>query len=157
MKRLIIRLLMCSAIGLFGVTTVFASQWVHHVSGGGTADWPNGLATYSFNAHVDAEGNVFGEATAHHPAPYFAKRHIKISCMAVDGNSVWLGGIITQSTFVDDYEGRGVVWRVIDNGEGYNSLPDEISSIFSDEDPNWCTEMYAFFPMKPLKGNVQVR
>jgi hypothetical protein len=77
--------------------------------------------------------------------------------MEVAGNSVLLGGVITQSTYSADYEGRGVVWRVIDNGDGENSLPDEVSSIFSDRNPNWCTEMYAFFPMKPMKGNIQFR
>jgi hypothetical protein len=157
MKRLLIRSFLVSIIGLLGVTTVFASPHVYHVSGGGTAEWGNGMASYSFNAHMDATGSVFGEATVHHPAPSFAKRHIKISCMAVADNSVWLGGVSTQSTYSADYEGRGVVWRVIDNGEGRDSFPDEVSSIFSDRDPNWCTEMYAFFPMKPLKGNVQFR
>lgn len=156
MRRPIIGFLVFCGIGILGVTTVFGARKVHTVSGGGTIEVPNGLVTYSFNAHIDESGNVSGQANVHHPAPSFAKRHIKITCMAVDGNSVWLGGIITHSTYSSDYYGKGIVWRVIDNGEGENALPDEVASVYSGRDPNWCLDKYAFFAMYPLSGNVQI-
>lgn len=123
---------------------------------------------FSFSARRGADGRVSGNAIIHNPA--FTRNngqnymlHVDISCMNVQGNTVFFGGT-TQRTN-DPNVVDAVYFSVQDNGEP-GAGADQISLIrFPDGDPstagdpNLClSDRVGDFPMTPIDaGNVQVR
>ena len=123
---------------------------------------------FSFNARRAADGRVTGNAILHNPA--FTTEngqnymlHIDISCMNVQGNTVFFGGT-TQRTN-DPNLVDAVYFSVQDNGEP-GAGADQISqATFFDEnpsttgDPMLClNNRVGDFPMFAIDaGNVQVR
>ena len=98
--------------------SVGAAGPVHGVSGGGTIEYGGALNTHAFTAQVDADGNVRGQAE-------FQLRyidttiHAEVNCLAVVGNTAWIGGTITRSSNPAVVgPGLGVLFQVQDNGEG---------------------------------------
>ena len=138
----------------------------HIVSGKGTLWVPepwNQWMNLPFHAVEKPDGSVHGNW--HHQ---FRSRDaggrviVEVLCMAVDGNQAWLGG---RSTFAmnPDNIGKFFALYLIDNGEGKNDPPDQMTRTlwFSwDEQRMWdhCANMPTDYDVWPLAGgNVQIR
>ena len=80
--------------------------------------------TFSFNGKVLSNGEVRGEFQVNNRA-VDAKAHGTVTCLAVDGNQAFVGGIIDNTTA--PLPNPGAYFRVIDNGEGNAAAPDQIS------------------------------
>jgi len=132
------------------------------VTGSGQLNRPIGVVqwrTFSMNARMYSDGTVGGmfQVNNHGPGPY-AKG--SITCFSIDGNQAWLGGIVEKSD-IPGLIGSVRGWRVVDNGEGANSSPDQISLIGVANNNNasdYCSDQ----PDRPAlhdieAGNIQVR
>lgn len=66
--------------------------------------------------------------------PPLLRFHGTVTCMTVIGNSAYIGGVVDRQRNGGLFFGRedftGVAIELIDNGEGPDAVPDQISSIF---------------------------
>ena len=112
------------------------------------------LRTFAFTAKSRGDGTAQGQFQIHNRS-IPAKDHGTVTCLVVDGNQAWIGGVITHST-VPERIGLGRVWRVIDNGEGSGSPPDQVT--ISDILPPEACRLRPFQPPENIEaGNIQVR
>ena len=118
------------------------------------------LRTLSFVAIRHGDGRVTGEWELNNRAND-TRLHGDVTCLTVIGNRAWIGGITEQSSNPSTIEGRGVSWRVVDNGEGADDPRDALSLTFVNLNPGVpelrCnnTPPYAVLPIEG--GNIQVR
>ena len=102
---------------------------VQSVTGSGHFTPADGaLRTFSFNARRYADGSVDGHwERVNHTGPSPTTGNGKVTCFTIrPGNDVRLGGFSTSGA-ASAPPTNGVVWRVIDNGEGASSPLDQIS------------------------------
>lgn len=129
---------------------------VHRASGGGTVDTDFGRSDYAWHASIDGAGNVSGQFELHFTSTD-ANIHGDVTCLVVDGNRAWLGGVVTRTSdpsLVAD--GQNFVWRAVDNGEGANAAPDQVSSYFLTA-ANRCALKILYATRVWSNGNVQIR
>lgn len=134
---------------------------VHQLTGGGKIDlsafelFPE---TYAFSASVDGSGNVRGQAQIRLSDP-LVSFHAEITCLAVEGNSAWVGGTIVQSSDVEVLaEGTQFWTRVQDNGEGEASAADRIGFLRLGASAAICSQRRPVgMPFLFTKGNLRVR
>lgn len=123
--------------------------------------------TFAFNAVTHPDGSVSGQGqlTYTHNGNG-VKIHFSIDCISVSGNEATMSGTVNHSNV---FESGGPCWfRVVDNGEGKNASPDEMTGFLlcepNDPDPlcaqltcDQDNESYAggLFPIE--NGNIQVR
>jgi hypothetical protein len=82
--------------------------------------------TFAFTAKNKSDGTTQGEFQINNRAEgLFFKEHGVVTCLVVEGNQSWVGGVVTHSD--GGTEGISRVWRAIDNGEGTNDPPDMIT------------------------------
>jgi len=114
------------------------------------------LRTFSFQAMTRKDGTVTGSATLHNRnSDTFIK--LDINCLRVVENTAYLSGIITKSSN-PSFEGRLGLFQVVDNGEGANDPPDQISLVFIyPESTLFNCNSFDDFPLNTIEGgNVQV-
>lgn len=94
--------------------------------------------TFAFNAVTHPDGSVSGQGqlTYTHNGND-VKIHFSIDCISVSGNVATMSGTVTNSNV---FESGGPCWfRVVDNGEGKNASPDEMTGFLlcqpGDTDP----------------------
>ena len=114
------------------------------------------LRTFSFTALAKAGGGTTGQWELQN-RNFPVRIHGVVECISVIGNEAWFAGTTTLS---DDEANVGVVraFRVVDNGEGGTSAPDEIS--FAPAWPSaqdWCDDTPGIATWPIEAGNVQVR
>jgi hypothetical protein len=112
------------------------------------------LRTFAFTAKTRADGTTQGQYQVNNRSTGF-KEHGTVSCLVVDGNEAWVGGIITNSN-VPGSEGFRRVWRVVDRGEGSDDPPDQMSPalpVLADA----CDERMPLALQDIEGGNIQVR
>lgn len=93
-------------------------------------DW----RTFSFTALRHADGTVDGQWERIRRGDGNAadsKSHGVVTCFTIVGDEAWLGGYATSGL----YGGRGVAWRVKDNGQGQSTDPDQISLQWTNMEP----------------------
>jgi hypothetical protein len=127
---------------------------IHKVTGGGQYIGSS-TETYGFTARKDADGNVKGQVQMQLGGlPAF---HGEATCLAVSGNSGWIGGVVTSSqdeTIV--LKGMPFWFRVIDNEA--SGTPDRISFIRLGLAANICNEMRPAMPhVAWTHGQIVVR
>ena len=179
--------LLISLLGLIGSVLLFTPtilvgaanddhlrglKWEHVVTAGGKDSYPNpgfeDQATFllNVNAKVDSEGNANGRVTWKFLDGRFASFSNNIYCMLVEENRAYLvyeaeGGEFSSYGVPGNY----VLLALKDNGEGFNSEPDEQSYIYVAGGPIPCEDWKNFidtslfgagFPVKWFHGNVQV-
>lgn len=128
----------------------------HLVSGGGTVDVTLGRSTYAFHASMNGAGAVSGSFELHFTS-VDANVHGTITCLVVDGNTAWLGGVTTRSSDESLVPvGREFDWVAQDNGEGANAAADRISG-FRVGSAARCLLMQDFLARDWTNGNVLVR
>ena len=121
--------------------------------------------TFSFTARLHADGSVDGQwqRVTHNGLPGQNRSHGKITCLTAIGNQAWLGGFKTLSTTGNvDPPNNGVVWRVIDNGQGRNAPADQMSGQGVGRSPEAVASHCADAPtggnlFDLTAGNIQVR
>ena len=138
-----------------------ASAPVHQVTGGGKLSdvARDFIETYAFTASIDGDGNVKGEIQIRFADAATDEFHSRITCLSVNGNSAWLGGVITQ-THDETLAPVGTeFWlRVQDNGQGAGALPDRMSSVRLGAPAAVCNEQRAAgTPWIFIDGNIKVR
>jgi hypothetical protein len=117
------------------------------------AEW----RTFAFTAKNFPDGTTKGQFQLQNRAGDL-RAHGEVKCLVVDGNTAYVGAIITHSN-VGNVVGQTRVWRVRDNGEGSQSAPDQISGLIPTGLPpgeQFCRTR----PQIPLfqieAGNIQV-
>ncbi|WP_412063591.1 hypothetical protein [Rubrivirga sp. IMCC45206] len=98
--------------------------------------------TYSFNAVRSPNGSVRGNWTTHYRSEgYSSRAHGTIKCFTVapDGQTAWVGGIITQFSDSNGFPAAGVLgkeakWTVVDLGEPRTDLATELTYGFDPAD-----------------------
>jgi hypothetical protein len=132
---------------------------IESVTGSGhfTRDYP-AWRTFSMNARKKADGTVEGRFQVNnHGVPSYAKGII--TCFTIVGNQAWIGGIIEKSNS-PDLIGTQRGWRVVDNGEGVNFPPDQVSFLnLVDDAQFFCVDSIPeWIALHDIEaGNIQVR
>jgi hypothetical protein len=118
------------------------------------------LRTFSFTALKYADGSVQGEYELFSRLTG-ARIHGDVTCLTVVGNRAWIGGRQEHGTeqFTPGLENG---FRVVDNGEGANDPPDQMSLMFVNAPPGFAQNYCNFMPPAPAlnpieAGNIQVR
>src|SRR5262249_31657109 len=89
--------------------------------------------------------------------------HLDVTCLSVQGNVAIVSGTVSDSNGTGPFgAGNSFLFAVMDNGEGANAPPDQISLPFFDAPPTFddCTLFtwsdFAGFTFPIEAGNVQV-
>jgi len=137
-----------------------ANPVVQSVTGSGEIDDPisGEWRTFAFTAREYADGTVEGEYERYNRRPGLGPSHGNVTCFTIIGNQAWLGGFEEFG----DRVGGDVAWRVVDNGEGKNAPPDQISLQSVQLPPGAAASYCARKPNGPplfdvVAGNIQVR
>ena len=137
-----------------------ASVTVHSLTGSGKLDLSEfnlKSETYAFSVFKDADGSVNGQIEIHlrDPAVGF---HADATCLAVQGNYAWVGGVITHTSDSDAAPVGLQFWvRVQDNGESSQN-PDRISFVRLGIPAANCNfQRAATLPFAFSGGNLRVR
>ncbi len=145
---------------MVSVGALSATAWAApSASGHGNLTVGGELRTFSFTAVTQPNGRVTGEAQLKSRASG-ALIHAEINCLTVVGNKAYIGGVVRHSNN-PLLVGKPAVFRVIDNGEGANAPPDELSLFVTfvtppSEDCNGPTvQSLATRPIEA--GNIQVK
>ena len=134
------------------------------VSGSGNFTDGNGdFRTFSFNAKLHADGTVKGqwERVNHKENASESKSHGVVTCFTIDGNQAWLGGYATSGLY-SETPNNEVGWRVVDNGQGNNANPDQISLQYVGAVPgsaaNYCADKNEDPTLNDVAaGNIQIK
>ena len=136
---------------------------VESVTGFGLFTQAGEPTTFSFTARRYADGSVKGEWERQNRSSDL-RGHGDVTCFTISRNRAWIGGIIEQFSPSDPPRvGLEVVWRVVDNGQGANGPPDEISR---SRDPaqvgrssalDFCSRPRNIFTRPLEAGNIRVR
>ncbi len=165
MKRISFATAITAALAALGcepiaTTDVDAPQFstgrvVESVTGSGHFTRGGQLRTFSFSAVKRADGTVTGEWQRFARA-IGAKAHGDVTCFTINGNQVWLGGVVERTTTIPGE----VAWTVIDNGEGANSAADQISLQSVGGGPGFADAFCGAQPPRTMfdieKGNIQI-
>jgi hypothetical protein len=131
-----------------------ATGGAHRLSGGE-------MFVLSFNANKRADGSVTGRYHVD-VMSLGATFDVDVTCLSVDGNKAWIGGIIENSDSPIVRDGTVSYFYVIDNGEGADALTDIISGLrindLAGRDLVFCAERPLQLSSRPIDfGNIQVR
>jgi hypothetical protein len=147
------------ATAVAGSAMASSNAVVASTTGAGTSTFGGELRTFSFSARKYSDGSVRGQAQLVNRAQDRVF-HMKLDCLVASGNAAYVSGTVTHSSIPSDV---GTIWdfKVVDNGEGANASPDQLTLayIFSPQLP--CTNGFvqsfldgALFPID--HGNIQV-
>lgn len=133
---------------------------VHSLTGSGKLDLSDfGLKaeTYAFAVFKYADGSVSGEIEIHLRDPAVAF-HADATCLAVQDNNAWVGGVITHTSDAELAPVGLPFWvRVQDNGQSAEN-PDRISFVRLGIPATNCNfQRPASLPFAFSGGNLQVR
>ena len=112
------------------------------------------LRTFAFIARNRADGTTTGEYQVDNQSVSGSRERGIVTCLEVDGNQAWIGGVITHST-IPGREGTARVFRVIDRGDG--EPPDQASLLIVGDATVTC-HTRPLLPVEDLdEGRIQVR
>ena len=127
------------------------------------APGPNALRRFTISAVGRADLTAQGQWNLV-VGPNDLSVHGTVTCAAFVGSSAFIGGTWDRSSFPDDFDESitGVFIELIDNGEGPDAEPDQISSVFFTQGgpltPRDFCEDPAPGPVMPItQGNISVR
>ena len=120
-----------TALAVLLIVTVAASPFssslkkpIHSVTGSGAAEEEGVRFTTTIAAHQAEDGDVWGtivvnlDLSAFNVEPLITFRQV-VTCVDVDGNSAWIGGVVTQSNNQEIIPiGQTTVTLVRDLGSG---------------------------------------
>ena len=133
-----------------------AGRVVESVSGLGLYTDFGAKRTWSFTAVKHADGTVRGEWEGiNRSFDPNRKGHGNIICFTIEGNQAWIGAINEHFRVGTEFS-----WRVIDNGQGANAPPDQITRTLRVGAPasDFCASTPDIGVLRDLEaGNIQVR
>ncbi len=117
---------------------------------------PVGLwRTFSFTARRYADGSVEGSYEDHDHGWTYAKG--PITCFRIEGNQAWLYCVVEKSSEAS-VVGTQRVFRVIDNGEGANAAPDQLSLLHLVPLGYFCSQIEGWPLVYDIEaGNIQIK
>lgn len=124
-------------------------------------DTPNtgeGFRHFSFHAKEKNNGTVSGSAVLTYQGGQLNLK-LDIDCLNINDNRAIMTGVITSWSTFPDGVGNLCYIEVVDNGEGANAAPDQISLVFNGTNPAvyTCTNDFDVFKYDVNKGNIQVK
>lgn len=130
------------------------------VVGSGHVQQAAGLREFTFHAFEQPDGSATGSYKIVLPSGAFFEANV--SCLSVDGNIGWVGGVIRDSNVPAVILGSTSMFYAIDNGEGEDAAPDIVSvAVFNGAagaDLAFCANQpLELAPLTVNDGNVQVR
>ena len=136
---------------------------VQSVTGFGLFTQVGEPTTFSFTARRHADGSVKGEWERQNRCGDF-RAHGDVTCFTIVGDQAWISGIIELFPSDPGRVGSEAIWRVVDNGQGANADPDQISRTRNPADfgasaLDFCDGTPVGFPgVRDLEaGNISVR
>lgn len=129
--------------------------------GSGTFLTPSYVRHFSFHANTMPQGNVKGNGVVSYNSGLI-KIKFDIDCLLIEGNTATMTGVITSfsSNFstITGNVGDDCWFKVIDNGVGSSSSPDEITFLWYGPNMEDCygsvSFIYSWFELEG--GNIQV-
>lgn len=133
-------------------------------NGHGTLSFDNipiegeGFRQFSFHARVKNNGSVDGSGVLTYIGGN-AKIHFDIDCLNVVGNTAIMSGVTTKDKQNPDNEGLLFWFKVVDNGEGGNAEPDQLTLYYQGTNTETydCANDFAVALYDIEGGNIQVR
>lgn len=157
-------------LSLLTITVASASAPRHHVSVSGKWVGDDGsIETWGLHVQLDKDGVAKGQGEIHiwgNPDLGDLLLHFDANCLAVEGNTAWMGLVLTKISNPIFPLGTDFTLQVQDNGEGVNAEPDLQSSVLpTDILPEYglgenCEDMGDLFSLGIFDftiGNIQVR
>lgn len=117
--------------------------------------------TFSINGKVMPDGRVDGtwQLRVHRGPNGGAKLHGRVTCMVIEGNRAWLAGIVEHAVSPGNV-GKAYGFKVVDNGEGHQAVPDQFASRrFPPSAEEYCAEKPddMAHPVHDMEaGNIQI-
>ncbi|PKA84591.1 hypothetical protein ATE92_2789 [Ulvibacter sp. MAR_2010_11] len=111
---------------------------------------------FSFHAKEKNNGAVSGNGVLTYTAGQL-KIHFDINCLAVDGNTATLTGVITKYADAPERVGWNCWFKVTDNGEGNNADADQMTLFLSNPELEDCGFDYGLELLDIEGGNIQVK
>jgi hypothetical protein len=111
---------------------------------------------FAFHVNTMPDGSVQGSGELTYTGGVL-KIMFDITCLTVTGNTANMSGVVTRDDENPEFVGTYCRFRVVDNGEGANSVEDKISRLnIGFLQPVPCTTVnLALFPIEG--GNIQVK
>jgi len=142
-------------------TTLSSGPVVQSATGAGHFTVGGELRTFSFNALKFADGTVQGQYELFSRSAA-TRIHGDVVCLSVVGNHAWVGGSQDQSNDPVAFPAGGENgFQTVDNGEGANDPPDQLSLMFINGPPGfaqaYCDARVDAPPLNNIEGgNIQV-
>ena len=115
------------------------------------------LRTFTASAVKHADGTVSGQSQLKNRSNGITI-HSSIDCLFIDGNLAIMSGVVTSSTSPNRPVGGGIIWAVIDNGQGKNAPADRVTFTFGGApNPVRCIPPHPSVATFAVTGNIQVR
>ena len=113
---------------------------------------------FSFHANTMPDGSVQGSGVLTYTGGDL-KIKFDINCLIVTGNTAVMSGVIISHSETPAYEGTGCWFQAVDNGEGSNGAPDQLSLLAVNLPvlPNLCSFNNLVGLSNVEGGNVQVK
>ena len=129
------------------------------INGQGSLTIDGKLRTFAFHGRKKTDGSVSGSFELHNRSTG-SVMHGDVICLNVYGSEANATAVLTKVP--DDYapwdEGDYVVFKVVDNGEGSNAAPDQLTLVYLYNDVNIDCNYYYPFPLNDIEGgNIQVK
>jgi len=129
---------------------------------GNFTDGDGDFRTFAFQAHRFSDGTVTGQWTRINHTEDLDPAHGIITCFLISGNQVLASGFANTGIFSAP-PNNGVGFNFVDNGQGKNSPPDQMSLQFVGLTPaavtSYCAGGFGF-PNPPLNdveaGNLKI-
>jgi hypothetical protein len=142
-------------------STALGSPVVQSATGAGHFTVSGELRTFSFTALQHADGTVDGQYELFSRVSG-TRLHGNVTCLVIVGNHAWVGGI--QDHGSDDTAnppGGENGFQTVDNGEGANDPPDQLSLMFIDGPTGfaqaYCDAQADAPPLNDIEGgNIQI-
>lgn len=124
-------------------------------------DW----RTFAFTARRYDDGTVAGQwqrIRREDGNAADSKSHGVVTCFTIDGDAAWIGGYATTGLFSDPPNNE-TGFRVVDNGQGANADPDQMSLEFVGAGEGFAADYCETTPESPSPlfdleaGNIQVK
>jgi hypothetical protein len=113
------------------------------------------LRTFAFFARTNTDGTTTGSYQVDNQGVSGSREAGRVTCLAVDGDVAWIGGVITHSS-LPGREGTPRLFRVVERGHG--SPPDQASLLIVTAEANVTCQTRPLLPVQDLdEGKILVR
>ncbi len=155
-----IGLILTAAILTFGLISITAFKPMTprpSANGQGTLTVGDETRHFSFSANTLENSSVEGSGQLTYTAGGI-KIEYTIDCMTRVGNTATMSGVVTSITGTTAWQVGWNCWfKVVDNGEGSNAAPDEITLLFASPNALPCQTNFNL-GLNPIEGgNIQVK